>query len=175
MQRTVEDLLAAAIAAERKALVFYEGLMHLFRHVPDVAALWRDMMQDEEEHLQILEEVSARLTPEQRCAPADLETLYKAIAAVRFSPERSLASIRDLNDAYEIVHDLEHGEINAVFAFILGEYVDDETRERMADAYLSIHLRRLQALGGVEWRQRVRALEEIPPNILPGGKDEKPN
>lgn len=157
---TVEMLFDLAIQAERAAREFYAGLLHRFDHVPRAAAVWREMMEDEEEQVRFLEEVRARLTPEQLQAPADPEMMRKLRLCLEFSPQDALQRIRTLNDAYGWAHDLEYSEINAVLEFIINEYhLDAAVRTRLVDHYLQKHLKRLLALGGVAWRRSIRAQE----------------
>lgn len=155
---TIETMFVLAIQAEKAAREFYEGLLHQFGHVPRVAAIWREMMEDEEEQIRFLEEVRTRLTPEQLQAPANPDIMQKLRGCLKFSPQDTLQGIRDLNDAYHYAHDLEYSEINAVLEFIINEYhLDLAIRARLVDHYLQIHVKRLLALGGVAWRQSIQA------------------
>ncbi len=154
---TVETLFSLAIQAEQIAREFYEGLLRLFGHVPRVAAIWQKMMEDEEEHIRFLEEVRARLTPEQLQAPANPDMMHKLRECLKFSPQDTLQGLRDLNDAYYYAHDLEHSEINTVLEFIINEYhLDPAVRAQLTDHYLQRHLKRLLALGGMAWRQSIQ-------------------
>ncbi len=117
------------------------------------------MRSDEEEHARFLEEVRARLTPEQLQAPADPEMMQGLRnVLMKFSPQRMLQSIRDLNDAYNYAHELESSEVNSVLEFIIHEYhIDPALRAQLVDMYLQAHVKRLLALGGLAWRQSVLA------------------
>ncbi len=155
---TVETLFALAIQAEQSARDFYAGLLRLFSHAPRAAAVWQDMKNDEEEHIRFLEEVRARLNPDQLQAPADPEMMRKLQGCLQFSPQDALQGIRNLNDAYRHAHELEHSEVNTVLEFIINEYhLDPAVRAHLVDQYLQIHLKRLLALGGTAWRQSVPA------------------
>lgn len=161
MGGTVEELITAAIAAEEKAYTFYEGVLRKFRHAPHVAAIWQELMNDEDEHRRLLEKARANLTPEELQAPADPEILYKIQEVLRFSPESSLQTVRTLDDAYAIALDLENSEVNAIFEFILNRYVavDEADQKHMVDVYLRDHIRRLQGLREEVQRRNIQAVD----------------
>lgn len=161
MGGTVEELITAAIAAEEKAYTFYAGVLRKFQHVPRVAAIWRDLMEDEEEHRRLLEKARANLTPKELQAPADPDVLYRIKGVLHFSPENSLQAVRNLEDAYAVALDLENSEVNAIFEFILDKYVaaDEEERKHMVDVYLRDHIRRLQDLQEEVQRQNVQVAD----------------
>ncbi len=152
---TIDTLFALSIGAEKAAREFYEGLLRLFGHNPRAAKVWEEMRSDEEEHIRFLEEVRARLTPEQLQEPADPEMIQRLRNALRrFSPQGARQNIHDLNDAYNYAHELEHSEVNSVLEFIIREnHVDPALRARLVDMYLQVHVKRLLALGGVAWRR----------------------
>lgn len=155
---TVETLFALAIQAEQSARDFYAGLLHLFSHAPRAAAVWQEMEKDEEEHMRFLEEVRARLTPDQLQTPADPDMMRKLRECLRFSPQDALQGIRDLEDAYQYAHDLEYSEVNAVLEFVINEYhLDPPVRVRLVDHYLQTHLKKLLALEGSAWRRSIQA------------------
>lgn len=154
---TVETMFSLAIQAEQAAREFYEGLLHQFGHAPRAAAVWQEMMEDEEEQIRFLEEVRARLTPEQLRDPANPDIMQKLRECLEFSPQDTLQGIRDLNDAYHYAHELEYSEINAILEFIINEYhLDPAVRAHLVDHYLQTHVKRLLALGGVAWRRSIR-------------------
>jgi len=156
---TIDTLFALSIEAEMAAREFYEGLLRLFGHNPRAARVWEEMRSDEEEHARFLEEVRARLTPEQLQVPADPEMMQGLRnVLMKFSPQKMLQSIRDLNDAYNHAHELESSEVNSVLEFIIHEYhVDPALRVQLVEMYLQVHVKRLLALGGAAWRRSVLA------------------
>jgi alkylation response protein AidB-like acyl-CoA dehydrogenase len=156
---TIDTLFTLSIEAEMAAREFYEGLLRLFGHNPRAARVWEEMRSDEEEHARFLEEVRARLTPEQLQEPADPEMMRGLRnALMKFSPQGMLQSIRDLNDAYNYAHELENSEINSVLEFIIHEYhIDPVLRARLVEMYLQAHVKRLLVLGGTAWRRSIQA------------------
>lgn len=159
MNGTVAELFDLALRAEREALRFYEELEQRFAHVPQVARFWQEMAQDERNHIRLVEQARSGLTPEQLAEPADPVMLHKAWEAVRFSARTTLDRIQNLNDAYEAASDLEYGETNVVFQFILLHYLDNGILEQLVEHYTERHLRRLRLLGSFEmaWREQIPA------------------
>ncbi len=158
-ENTVETLLSLAIACEKAVYEFYEGLLRKFAHVPRAVEVWQGMLEDEQMHIRFLEHIRSRLSPDRLRAPADTEMLQSIRKAAKFSPQSTLQKIQNLNDAYEFAHELEHSEVNAVLEFIITEYADPVLKAQMVDQYLRVHLKRLLALGGAEWRRSICAAE----------------
>lgn len=158
-KKTIETLFQLALEAEKAARSFYQGLAQKFRHVPEVAAIWQQMMRDEAAHIHRLEEIHVGLTPEQLGASVDADIYWKALGTRRFSAEHSLGMIRDLEDAFQLAHDLEHSEINALFEFILSEFIDHETQRDLVLSQLKEHVARLEALEGPARRRGITALD----------------
>ncbi|MCX8067311.1 MAG: hypothetical protein N3B68_05760 [Anaerolineae bacterium] len=162
MDGTVGELLDLTLRAEREALKFYEELARRFAHVPRVTSFWQEMAEDEREHIRLVELAASGLTPEQLAEPTDSRMLHMARNAILFSAQAALDRIQNLNDAYEAASDLEYGEVNVVFQFIVLHYLDDKIREQLAEHYAERHLRRLRLLGsigGLEYRENIPAQE----------------
>lgn len=160
MEGTVGELLELTLRAEEEALRFYEELAQRFAHAPQVAAFWQVMAEDEKDHIRLVELARSCLAPEQLAEPADPVMFHKAQDALRFSARAALERIHNLNDAYEAASDLEYGEVNVVFQFIVLHYLDDKIREQLVEDYTERHLRRLRLLGnigGLEWREGILA------------------
>ena len=124
---SVSDLFALAIKAEEAAEALYRGLAELFKQNVDAADFWREYAAEEREHADWLARMRDHLNAEQLAVSASLEILEYAHKALRLPVETSLASVQNLQDAYELVSDVENSETNAVFGFILEHYpINDE-------------------------------------------------
>jgi rubrerythrin len=124
---TVFDLFALAIAAEEAAEALYEGLAGMFAENADVADFWKQYAAEERGHAKWLLCMRDNLSAEKLAASASVEILERAHRALRMPVEQSLVRIENLQDAYELVSDVENSETNAVFEFILEHYpIDDE-------------------------------------------------
>jgi rubrerythrin len=153
--RTIEALITLLLQAEEACQRFYLHLMEAFAHEPTAAEVWWMMGADEAGHIRLLEQVLHSLSPEQRQAPADPLWLEQARSAARFSPEKALARIQTLEDAYQEAHALENSEINAVFEFVMTSYFPKSLQRSFVLNLLRTHVERLERLRTREWRQSV--------------------
>ena len=153
--RTIETLITLLLQAEDAGQRFYLRLMETFAHEPTAAEVWWTMGADEAGHIRLLEQVLHSLPPEQLQAPADPLWLEQARSAARFSPERTLARIQTLEDAYQEAHALETSEINAVFEFVMTEYFPKSLQRSFVLNLLRTHVERLERLRTPEWRRSI--------------------
>lgn len=154
--QTVDALISALIEAENNAQRLYLRFMELFSHEPEAAEVWWKMGADEAAHIRLLEQTRNSLSPEQLQALADPFWLETARTAARFSPERILARVQTLEDAYQEAHALENCELNAVFEFVMTEYFPQRLRREVIQNLLREHVERLYRLRTAEWRRSIR-------------------
>lgn len=140
---TVADLFALAIAAETSAAELYRGLAVRFAHYSDVAEFWQRYVTDEIAHARWLARMQGNVSVEQLTARADLAMLENARHAAGKSVQALLGQVRTLADAYELVNELEHSEINAVFEFLISSFPTDQEVLSFLRAQLSEHVERL--------------------------------
>jgi hypothetical protein len=140
---TVASLFELVIAAEKAARDLYLAFSERFVTPPAVSDFWKSLAYDEQDHADLLEEVYAALSLEQREVPVDPDIMQKARALERYLPEDVLARAMTLKEAYWLAHDLENSEINALFDFILNAFIDDEAKQRFALMQLQNHVSKL--------------------------------
>ena len=119
---TLADLFALAIAAEESAETLYRGLAIKFSRYADVADFWRQYAAEESGHALWLMRLRDRLDTEQLATPADPFALENVYRALHMSVETALAQIQNLEDAYQLVNDIESSETNAVFSFLVTNF-----------------------------------------------------
>lgn len=153
--QTVSDLIDLLLQAETSAQTLYLRLMEAFAHEPEAAEVWWKMGADEAAHIRLLEQIRASLSSERLLEPADPIWLEQARAAARLSPERVLARVHTLEDAYQEAHALENGELNAVFEFVMTEYFPRPLRAGFVHNMLREHIERLYGLRTTEWRRSI--------------------
>jgi rubrerythrin len=140
---TVADLFALAIAAETSAAEFYRGLAAKFSEYRDVAEFWQRYMTDEIAHARWLARLQGNLSIEQLAAHADTVMLENARHAASVSAEALLDQVSTLEDAYELVNDLENSEINVVFEFLISSFPTDSDVLSFLRTQLMEHINRL--------------------------------
>ncbi len=154
---TVEELFDILIRAEKAAQAFYLRLTKMFAHEPQAAQVWWLMAVDEGAHIHLLEQARDALPPARLAAPADPHLLRAARSAAAFTPERNLAAIETLEDAYQVAHEEENSEINGVFETVISEYFPLAIQQEFVQSQLREHFGRLAVLKPPEWRKAVKA------------------
>lgn len=142
-QETVADLFDLAIAAERAAEALYRGLQAKFAHHPDVAEFWRAYAEEEVMHADWLGRVRDSLDEERLVATADAQMLQHAHRALERSVEETLAQIEDLEQAYQLAHELEDAETNAIFEFLITNFADEKKTAVFLRSQLKDHVGKL--------------------------------
>lgn len=140
---SIAHLLELAIQAERQTEQFYLGLARMFSRHEDVASFWRMYAAEENGHVRWIENLRARTETERLVAPANPGILEKAERSVSVWPEERLAEIKDLQSAFEMANELESGEINIVFDFLINYFAAEESTQAFLRAQLRDHIQRL--------------------------------
>jgi rubrerythrin len=159
---TLDTVFQAAIGAERAAENLFRGLQSKFAAHPGLAEFWGDYARDEQRHAAWLEGLYARIDPQRLAEPVDEHTAAMVRAVAGFSVESALAQIADLEDAFQLVNEIENAETNAIFQFLLNNFEPDEEMKVFLRAQLQKHIARLmldfpQQYKGVVARKAVKA------------------
>lgn len=140
---TLKQVLDAAIQIEQAAAGLYRRLHARFSHHPRSAALWEAMAADEDGHARFLREVEARSPGEILALPATAETVAKVLRVSRLSGQDLLSPIRTLRDAYDVAHQLESSEINAILEFLVTEALPGDFEPEFIRGHITAHQQRL--------------------------------
>ena len=140
---TVEKAFEAAIGAEKTAEKFFLGLEKKFSHDTEVSQLWKQYAQDEAMHARWLEAIKSKLGVEELAKMVDGHTVQLLEVVTRISVEKALESIHDLEEAYELVNEIENGETNAIFRFLIDNFEADEKMRQFLRSQLNDHVARL--------------------------------
>lgn len=164
MQATIGQVFETAIAAERAAEQLFLGLEAKFSAHEELAIFWRGYAADEVSHAQWLEELRARLTPEKLGGLADSGTMNLLHAVAGFSVEKALGGVKDLEDAYQLVSEVESAETNAIFGFLVDNFEADEQVRGFLRSQLNSHVAKLMIdlpaqYRGTGARRAIRAAE----------------
>ena len=141
--QTVNHLFDVAIAAENAAEAMYYILAESFAAYPSVAQFWREMAHGEVIHARALERIRSRLDGAALSAPASSEILTRATEAGRFDMAAAARAVVDLEAAYQLAHEVENSEINAVFEFLVGVFPENHAVGDFLREQLQIHIRKL--------------------------------
>jgi len=140
---TAETAFEAAIGAEKAAEKFFHGLEAKFSHNEEVSRLWKQYAEDEAMHANWLENLKAKLGQEELSKPVDEHTVQLLDVVAEISVEKTLEKVHDLEDAYELVNEIENGETNAIFRFLIDNFEADEKMRDFLREQLNEHVGRL--------------------------------
>ncbi len=140
---TVNELFGMAIKAEKAAEEVYRRLQAKFAPHPDVVRFWRNYAAAEAGHALQLERIRDTLSPEQLAVPADEQVAASARRLLMFPVERALQGIKDLEDAYQLANEMESGETNVVFDFLITYFASDAQAQSMMRSQLRDHVAKI--------------------------------
>jgi len=165
-EKTVARLFELAIAAEKAAEELYQGLEAKFAHQQEVAAFWREYAAEETTHARWLERLREGQSPQRLSERADPTVLQKAHKALDFSVENALEGIENLEEAYQLAHEVESSETNAIFEFLIVNFSSDKKTHAFLRSQLKDHIGKLMTEFPIHFRdagarRRVEALSDI--------------
>ena len=139
-RQDVACLFELAIKAELVARDLYRQLAQKFSSHSEVVSFWEELARQEIDHAGALQRIYAKLTPEQRAAPADPVKLAGIRSVLAEPLARLLEDITNLEEAYRLASDLENSEVNAVFEFLINCFSTDPQVGDFLRAQLQEHL-----------------------------------
>ena len=158
-EETIELLFEHAIENEYSAAQIYKSLSKLFSHVPGLYDFWDGLVKDEIRHATILKDIQMLLTPEQLLTPADKKMWADVTKIQRKLSKDLVASVKTLDDAYELAHELEFSEVNTIFQFLAAEFLPPGERQKQVISEITIHQQKLFDLnrhfGDKNWRRGI--------------------
>jgi hypothetical protein len=79
--------------------------------------------------------------------------MEKAHGVLRFSVEDALKGVRNLEDAYQLVNELENSETNAIFEFLIANFAEDQKTQAFLRSQLRDHVGKLMIDFPVQFKQ----------------------
>lgn len=126
------------------------------------------MEKDERAHIRVLTKMRSSVPAERLLAPARPDVIKKAKEVLAVAVAARVACVENLDDAYELAHDLENSELNVVFEFLVKEFAPAEQARKFALSGIQRHLRRLSDFrvrqGNRAQRRTIRAIPLAPPH-----------
>lgn len=156
---TIESIFEQAIEIEYHAAVLYKRFSELFSHISEINAFWQELTEDEIHHANSLRDICNSLNRQQRLSPCDKEISETVAKIQRMLSEDLTSPIKNLDDAYELAHQLESSEVNALFKFLSIKFVPDEDREQFVVSEITQHHQKLlnfsSDFGDRNWRKGI--------------------
>jgi rubrerythrin len=161
---TINDLLDVAIAAEQAARQAYERMAQMFASYPDVKVFWERLAAEETGHANWLKGLRTRLSPAELAAPADTNIVEVMNSLQQLSVDGLLNKIENLDEAFQLAHEMEHAETNVVFSFLVDHFSEDESAHAFLKTQLKAHINHLVLdlpvqFRGTSARQAVKAVQ----------------
>ena len=144
-KQTMDQLFDKAIAFEKRAAETYVELARLFSHYPEVSAVWNHMRDDELLHADVLQNLRTELSHEYLSSVVEEAIWEKVISVNQLLSGDLIGPIKNVGDAYELAHQLEASEVNAIFEFLI-ETMPNRERKRFVVSMITEHLERLYSL-----------------------------
>jgi hypothetical protein len=141
--RTLGELNDLAIALEHSAEVMYRELAAMFGHEPEVAQFWTLMANEEVNHTKWLEELRNSLEEHQLRKQVDSRFSDAAWTLLQISPKARLRNVTNLDEAYDAACDFESSETNAIFDFLISDYLLATRAREFLRTQVGVHVERL--------------------------------
>lgn len=155
------DLVEISFKAEREAMYFYEGLAELFHHLPEVAAFWNELADDEDEHVRLVDSLRMLLSDTDLDRPVDGELISKVSGFLKFNADEVLASIKTLDEAYKFSVNMEFSELNKLLEFLISDTLAEDGEKRAIIEKINDHQGKLKRFasrfGDSVWRREIEA------------------
>jgi hypothetical protein len=103
------------------------------------------MAEDEKLHTKTLQGIYNSLDQEQLNSPSE-EHLFKSVITARdFLNKNLINSVKNLDDAYEIAHQIESSEVNAILKFLLNHFIPSEKQMKFTSTNITNHQKKMQS------------------------------
>jgi hypothetical protein len=154
---TLHDLFDRSIQIEKQAELIYKELEKRFAHHPEAAALWNALAADEAIHARELAKALESAPPVKLAGQAPAEVWASVQEILNRMSQDVLGSIESLKDAYELAHQLEYSEVNAIFEFLTVDAVPGNVERAFVRTHIIKHQKRLtdfsEGYRGKDWEE----------------------
>lgn len=144
------DLLQFASSIESAANSIYLVFQKQFSdNHPAASKIWAQLADDESNHAAELQRILDTMPQDKLDAPVDEEAvriISRIVLDVDQVKNRVLNQTKTLKDAYELAHELEYSEVNALFEYCTLGIIPCEDRKDFIVGMINEHLARLDRL-----------------------------
>ena len=117
--KSMGEAIKACAGFEKTAALFYHQLAFRFAHLPEVAAFFTSMEKEEGEHERAVNSLYASLSPSELNEAPPKELCESVLTVSRLIEHILSVDVKNLDDAYELAHQLEFSEVNSVLKLLL--------------------------------------------------------
>lgn len=161
--KTLSDLFECAIINEMKAADIFESFRDAFSFNEDLKEFWEGMHQDEIMHADVLKKIHNDLPSDRLLGKPDEKVCQYAERAYNLILKISEEEPENLDEAYELAHELEFCELNEVYKILLDNKIDDDKAKDFIVEEIKNHQNKMvefsAKLGDREWRKSIKPLK----------------
>ena len=160
-ERSTDIFFVYALEIEIKIGQLYKEFSTMFSDMPAIAAYWKDLLMDVMDYIKALRKIKESIDNEQVLPTID-DKIWDDVNHVRKKLDRDLLqSVNNLDDAYELAHELESSEVNAIFQFLTKKFMPKEERVKFVVSTMKNHQKKLmdfsENFGSKAWRKGINA------------------
>ena len=155
------DIMSALVEIESRSADIYLALSRKFRHVPEVADFWGQFVKDEHAHANILKDIQSGAQKDKQEIEIDNKSIENISSTHKWIKTDLSQFIRNLDDAYELSHEIETREVEMLFEILstnMGKYIE---KLRMIMFEEQGHLQKIldfsEVYGNAGWRRNIHA------------------
>ena len=142
-ESTTGKLFESAIEIEKTAGRIYERYAELFSDYPKIVAFWKGMNTDELGHAKWLSEIKESLTEKQLLSTPNYELTLKAETVKSLLNKNSAKKIDNLDEAYEMAHEIESSEVNNLFRLLTNQFISSVDRKNFLFSEINEHQQKI--------------------------------
>jgi len=135
------ELLELSMEFEKNARELYKKWTVKFAGVPNVAAFWSEYSADENFHYNLLDQLRARLSPDQLDGPIESDLVGDTRRLLAYLQKEH--NIEDLEQAFQYANMIEHSEVNPLFEVIMSHFEPDQEAITLLQSQLNEHIDKL--------------------------------
>lgn len=155
------ELLQKSIMIEEKTANIYSTFAERFSNEKKVVDLWSEMERDELSHVKFFQRLYDRSDEALLNSDVDIMISRQVNGMMAFLEKDHMSKVDNLDDAYELAHELEFYETNCVVKILEMEMIPKKLKSEFLYASLMIHQTRITMFqnnyGNKEWRLSVKA------------------
>jgi hypothetical protein len=146
-EMNIQMLFEHAISWETRARDLFADFVNLFSHEPKVSSFWIQLSKDESGHIGVLKDILGKMPTAKRLMTVSNEQRNSVTQVEELIKEASMRKVLTLDDAYELAHQIETSEVNALFKMLVTDYLPDEEGHKFILSEVTEHIEKLMRFG----------------------------
>jgi rubrerythrin len=155
-ERSIESVFTACIQNEMRAYSIYKQFTEFFANEPQICCFWAKLAMEEKLHAKALQNIQKEVSSTQLCELANNHLFQDVQMATSFLNKYRPETVRTLDDAYEVAHEIEFSEVNAVLKLLTCSFISREIRKKALIAQLSNHQDKLSMFSNIFGNKKFR-------------------